>query len=129
MTVSLDVTFRDMATSPSVIAAAQRWANRLGKLDDRIEFCTLVISRPHQHHRHGQQFHIRIELVRPDRTIEVSRDAGLDGAHEDVYVAIADAFRAARTQMLRARASERQIAAQRRLPVAPGMQSLRPEEP
>lgn len=100
MPVSLEVTFRDMPSSDSVIAAAQRWANRLGKLDSRIERCTVVVDRPHQRHRHGQQFHIRIELVRPDRTITVARDPGLDGAHEDIYVAIADAFRAARRQLL-----------------------------
>lgn len=99
MPVLLDVTFRDMPSSESVIATAQRWANRVGKLDTRIERCSVVISRPHQHHRHGQQFRVRIELVRPDLTIAVTRDPGLDGAHEDVYVALSDAFRAARRQL------------------------------
>lgn len=99
MPVLLDVTFRDMPSSDAVIAAAQRWANRLGKLDTRIERCSVVIDRPHQRHRQGAQFHIRIELIRPDRTISVARDAGLDGAHEDVYVALSDAFRAARRQL------------------------------
>lgn len=99
MPVLLDVTFRDMESSDAVIAAAQRWANRIGKLDTRIERCSVVVSRPHQHHHKGQQFRIRIELVRPDQTIAVARDPGLDGAHEDIYVALADAFRAARRQL------------------------------
>lgn len=99
MPVLLEVTFRDMPSSDAVIAAAQRWANRIGKLDTRIERCSVVIDRPHQHHRQGQQFRVRIELVRPDRSITVARDPGLDGAHEDVYVAIADAFRATRRQL------------------------------
>jgi hypothetical protein len=99
MPVLLEVTFRDMSTSDAVIAAAQRWANRLGKLDPRIQRCSVVVDRPHQRHRQGQQFHIRIELARPDQTITVTRDPGLDGAHEDIYVALADAFRAARRQL------------------------------
>jgi hypothetical protein len=99
MPVSLDVTFRDMPSTETVIAAVQRWADRLGKLDPRIQRCAVVISRPHQHHRHGQQFHIGIELVRPDHNIIVAHDPGLDAAHEDVYVALGDAFRAARRQL------------------------------
>ena len=95
----LDLTFRDMTPSESVTAAVHRWVDRLGRIDDRIQHCTVVVERPHQSHRHGQQFHVRIELAVPDHTIAVARDPQRDGAHEDVYVAIADAFRAARRQL------------------------------
>lgn len=42
---------------------------------------------------------MRLLLVVPGPDIVVSRDHALDGAHEDVYVTIRDAFRAARRQL------------------------------
>lgn len=41
---------------------------------------------------------MRVELSVPDRVLTVDR-SGADPAHEDVYVAISDAFRAARRQL------------------------------
>jgi len=89
-----------MTPSPCVEDAVRRWAARLEHTYDRIERCAVVIEVPHRHHRQGNTFHIRVEVTVPDRTIEVSRDPGLDHAHEDIYVAISDAFRAARRQLL-----------------------------
>jgi ribosome-associated translation inhibitor RaiA len=99
MHIPLDLTFRDMDSSAAVTEAVQRLVDRLAKFDHRIQRCAVVVERPHQHHRSGQQFHVRIELTVPDRTITVARDAGLDASHEDIYIAIADAFRAAKRQL------------------------------
>ena len=76
-----------------------RWVARLEHAFERIERCAVVIEVPHRHQRQGNVFHVRVEVTVPDRTIAVSRDPGLDHAHEDVYVAIANAFRAARRQL------------------------------
>jgi ribosome-associated translation inhibitor RaiA len=99
MSIPLDLTFRDMPPSDAVTADVRRWVDHLERFADRVQRCTVVIERPHQSHRHGQQFHVRIELSVPDHPIEVARDPQRDGAHEDIYVAIADAFRAARRQL------------------------------
>lgn len=40
-----------------------------------------------------------VAVAVPGPDIKVSRDHSLDGAHEDLYVAIRDAFRAARRQL------------------------------
>lgn len=99
MQFPVDITFRGMGTSPSVEASVRRWAERLDHVFDRIVRCAVVIEVPHKSHRHGQTFHVRVEVVIPARTISVDRDPGRDPGHEDVYVAIADAFRAARRQL------------------------------
>jgi cold shock CspA family protein len=44
-------------------------------------------------------YHVRIDLTVPGDELVVSRDPGKDQAHEDVYVAIRDAFDAARRQL------------------------------
>ena len=88
-----------MAPSPFVEAAVHRWANRLDRVFDRIDRCDVVVEVPHRHHQQGRLFHVRIELKVPHQTLVVSHDCGIDHAHENVYVAIAAAFRAARRQL------------------------------
>jgi len=52
---------------------------------------------------------VRIDLTIPHRVISVSDGTNLDHAHEDIYVAIADAFRAARRQLLDHRDARREF--------------------
>jgi ribosome-associated translation inhibitor RaiA len=95
MQTPVEITFRGMSTSPSVEAVLQRWVTRLERSYPRLQHCAVVVEMPHQHGQQGNLFHIGIGLTVPGRTIAVSHELG----HEDVYVAIADAFRAARRQL------------------------------
>jgi hypothetical protein len=97
--MTLDIVFRGMAESPAVTAVVRRWAARLDRSCEYIRHCSVTIELPHRRQRSGGTFHVRIELAVPDRVIVASRDPGLDHGHEDVYVALADAFRAARRQL------------------------------
>lgn len=98
MSPEVEITFRGFDASASVEGTIQRWVARLERSYERILRCAVVVEIPHRRHRHGQTFHIRIELGVPSRVIVVSRDPR-DPSHEDVYVAVADAFRAARRQL------------------------------
>lgn len=88
-----------MARSPSVEAQVQRWVHKLEHVHERLQRCSARIEQPHRHGRKGNTFRVRVELAVPGETIVVSRDPGIDQAHENVYVAISDAFRAARRQL------------------------------
>ena len=75
---------------------------RAGKLDkfyDQIMTCSVMIEAPHGHHYKGNLYHIRIDLTVPNGEIVINRDPGDHHAHEDVYVAIRDAFDAARRKL------------------------------
>ena len=72
----------------------RRWMGRLERAYDRIVRCSVVLELPHRHHRHGHAFHVRIELVVPERVIVVAQDS------TDAYVAIAEAFHVARRQLV-----------------------------
>jgi ribosome-associated translation inhibitor RaiA len=99
MAISLNVTCRDMALTPAIERFLQGWADKLEAVSPRASRCEVVIERPHQHQHQGQRFRVRVSLAAPGPDIVVSRDPALDASHEDVYVAIRDAFRAARRQL------------------------------
>ena len=88
-------TFRDMPPSPALQAAAERWVARLEQVFDRIVGCHVAIEKPHRHHLHGSAFQVNIKLAIPGASIAVTNQL-----NEDAYVALADAFRAARRQLL-----------------------------
>ncbi|MEJ7604158.1 MAG: HPF/RaiA family ribosome-associated protein [Kofleriaceae bacterium] len=99
MPVPLELTFREMDPSPAVEQVIRAWADRLERSFDRVIRCAVSIAVPHRHHERGRTFEVHIELVVPDRVIVVSRDPGRNHDHENVYVAITDAFLAARRQL------------------------------
>jgi hypothetical protein len=99
MSNQIEITFRGIERSEHVERFVRDWSAKLDQTYDRIERCTVIIDSPHQHHRNGRRFQVRIVLAIPGDDVVVSRDPGIDGAHEDVYVAVRDAFRAARRQL------------------------------
>lgn len=95
MGISTELTFHEIPHSDAVEAAVQRWVVRLEHLHDRIVRCHVKIEQPHKSQRHGREFEVHVVLEIPGNDIAVSKVR-----HEDIYVAIADAFRAARRQLL-----------------------------
>ncbi|MGN6109631.1 MAG: HPF/RaiA family ribosome-associated protein [Kofleriaceae bacterium] len=95
MPIPTEITFHGIDPSAAVEASVMRWVARLEHVFDRIENCHVVIDQPHKRHRHGREFHITITLEVPGKNIAVSHIG-----HEDIYVAVGDAFRAARRQLL-----------------------------
>jgi ribosome-associated translation inhibitor RaiA len=95
MQLPLQITFRHMDSSPAVEAEIRKRAERLERLSDRITACRVVVEAPHQHHRKGKLYCIRIDLSVPGEEIPVTHNGPQDHAHEDIYVAIRDAFNTA----------------------------------
>lgn len=93
------VTFKDMATSDAVETRIRERAGHLGRYHDRITVCRVVVAEAHRQHHKGNFHHVRIDMTVPDGEIVVNREPELDHAHEDVYVAVSDAFNAARRQL------------------------------
>ena len=99
MDVPLELSFRNMDSSDAVEARVRERVDKLETYFGRINACRVVVETPHRHHRKGKIYHVRIEIGVPGRTFIVDRDPGQHHAHEDVYVAIRDAFDAARRQL------------------------------
>ncbi|MFI5401851.1 MAG: HPF/RaiA family ribosome-associated protein [Planctomycetota bacterium] len=94
-----EISFRDMPRWEKAEAEARKRAAELERFFDRITSCRVVIEAPHQHQQKGQVYHVRIDLTVPGREIVVNRDPSGHRQHEDLYLAIRNAFRAARRQL------------------------------
>jgi len=90
------ICFAGIAVDEQVREAALAAIADLEQLSGRITGCHVVISQPHRHHRRGRLYSVRIELFVPGAELVVNRDHHLDHAHEDVIVALRDAFLVAR---------------------------------
>lgn len=94
----LQITFRNIDASSAVEAKIRERARELEQFYDRIVSCRVVIEGPNRR-RHGDLFHIRVDLKVPGKEIVVKRDPPEHYAHEDIYVAVRDCFDAVRRQL------------------------------
>jgi len=100
MQLPIEITFRDMERSDAVEAAVREKADKLERFYDKIMSCHVMIEAPHGHHHQGRLFQVRIDLTVPDAELVVNREHHhRDHSHEDVYVAIRDAFNAMQRQL------------------------------
>jgi len=99
MAVSLNLTYHNMDPSAAVEQAIREKVDKLAQFSDQITACHVTVDAPHKHHHKGKIYSIMIELHVPDTEIVVSRSPSENHAHEDVYVAIRDAFNSARRQL------------------------------
>jgi len=96
METPLKITFQDIESSESIEALIREKVVKLEHLYGRITGCRVAVQRQRARGHQGHLFEIHVEVVVPGRPeIVVSRDPGRDRAHEDVRVAIRDAFDAA----------------------------------
>lgn len=112
-----------MPPSEAIEANIRERAEKLDTFYDRIMSCRVVIEAPHRSHRKGKAYHVRIDMTlpggelvvkrepkrivdeplrllkEPEVELAVNRELSKPDAHEDVYVAIRDAFDAARRKL------------------------------
>ncbi len=99
MKVPLRITFHQMDTSPTVEAKVREKVEKLEAFSKHITACRVSVESSYKHNQQGNLFHIVINLDVPNNEIVVSREHGDKHSHEDVYVAIRDAFDSARRQL------------------------------
>src|SRR6516162_503923 len=92
MELPLQITFRHMDSSDAVAKCIRERAEELERFFDRIMSCRVVLECRHPRRQQGNLFRVRVDLKVPGREIVVGRDPAAHHAHEDVYVAIRDAF-------------------------------------
>jgi ribosomal subunit interface protein len=96
----VQVTFQDIEPSDSVESLIREKIAKLEEFHGRIMSCRVAISQPRARGRNGHLFKVRVDLtVAGGKEIVASRDPGLDHSHENLLVAIRDAFETASRQL------------------------------
>lgn len=99
MQIPLQITFRNLDRSPALETSVREHAEKLDTYYDRIMNCRVVIEEQHKHHRHGNHYHVSIDVTVPGAELVASREPDAHHAYTDVYVAIRDAFDTMRRQL------------------------------
>ncbi len=94
MKLPLQITARNISLSEAAETSIREKAAKLDTFYDRIMSCRVVVDAPHRHQHQGVQYNVRIDITVPGGELVVKREP-----HEDLYVAIRDAFDAARRQI------------------------------
>jgi len=94
MRVPLQISFRNIMPSEAVESRIREKVAELEEFAPRIISCRVIVEALHRHHRKGRLYHVRVDVRVPGADIVVSREHQLAHEHEDVYVAVRDAFAA-----------------------------------
>lgn len=100
MILQPQITFRNMDPSAAVEADVLRRIEWLERFHPSITACRVVVEAPHRHRKTGTPYRVRVDITVPGAELVAGRDPPEHRAHADVYVAVRDAFRAARRQLL-----------------------------
>ena len=100
MLVPVQITFRNTDPSEAVSADINRRIEKLSRQQGNIINCRVVVEAPLPNQRKGGLYRVRIDLGCPEGQVIVNREPdSRNQAHQDVYLAVRDAFRAAERQL------------------------------
>ena len=99
MRFPLQVSFHNTRRSTSAEEEVREYAEKLDKYHSRIQNCEVFIDKPHHHQTKGNEFQVKILLSVPGQKIAVSPTSPKHGDHNELHVALRDAFEAARRQL------------------------------
>ena len=99
MQLPLQITFRQMEPSAAIEARIRELAAKLERFSKHITRCHVIVEPVPHHQRQGGLFEFHIDITLPGEEIAIRRAHPASQAHEDPYVALRDAFRAARRKI------------------------------
>lgn len=99
MKIPLQITFRNLEPSDAIEAKIRAKSEKLERFAEDIMSCRVIVEAPHKHHHKGVTYAVKIDITLPGTEIIADRHPDQHHAHEDVYVAIRDAFDAAYRQL------------------------------
>ena len=101
MKLPLEISFQGMARSEALEASVERHAAKLERFHTDIVRCRVSLVLDEKHKQQGNPFTVAIDVTVPGQELVANRNA-----HEDLYVALGDAFKDM-TRMLDDAASKR----------------------
>jgi len=95
METELHIALHNMPRSEALEARIREDVAKLELVHPRLISCRVAVEQVDKHHHQGRQFAVKVEVRAPGHEQAVSTHHH----HEDVYVAVRDAFDSARRQL------------------------------
>jgi ribosome-associated translation inhibitor RaiA len=99
MRAPIQIAYRNIEPTEALERAVRTRARKLERYYDGIIGCKVVLEAPHKRHHKGNHYRVLIALGVPGDELVVGRHPMKNGAHEDLYVVIRDAFAAAEREL------------------------------
>ena len=99
MTHEFQIIFRNIDQTGALVDAVEKRINKLERYCDQIITGRVVLDSPHNNHQKGKVYSVGLEIRTPSKEVRVNQEQHDNHAHEDLYVAIRDAFNAAERQL------------------------------
>lgn len=99
MTNDFQIVFHNIEQSTSISDAVNKRISKLQRFCDRILAGRVVLDSPHNNHHKGKVYSVGLEIHIPSKEVRVNQEQHDNHAHENLYVAIRDAFNAAERQL------------------------------
>jgi len=99
MTNEFQVVFHNIDQSDAVMDAVNKRISKLERYCDQIITGRVVLDSPHNNHHKGKVYSVGLEIHTSQKEVRVNQEQHDNHAHEDLYVAIRDAFNAAERQL------------------------------
>jgi len=95
----LEISFRDIEHSDAIEFHIREKASKLTERYDDITGIRAVVGLPHNHSQKGKIAHISLEIGMPGEVIAITNDHHDNPEHENMYVALRDAFEKAQRKI------------------------------
>ncbi len=99
MNNEFQIFFHNIDQTEALQEAVRKRIAKLERYCERIIRGRVVLDSPHNHHYKGKVYSVGLEIHTPQREVRVNQEQHDNHAHEDLYVAIRDAFNAAERQL------------------------------
>ncbi|MGF7212994.1 ribosome-associated translation inhibitor RaiA/cold shock CspA family protein [Skermanella aerolata] len=99
MRILLEISVKNMDPSPAIEARIREKADKLDRFYQHIMRCRVTVGAPHRCHHQGRLYEVNMGITIPKGELTVPREEHRNHAHEDIQVAIRDAFDAAVRQL------------------------------
>lgn len=101
MEAPLELSFVNLDPSDAAEQQIRERVDKLERIFGRVTSCHVFVEAPHKAHRKGNRFEVRVELRVPGTELAVNNKPGDVKAHEDLSIAVRDAFNAMERQLRR----------------------------
>jgi ribosomal subunit interface protein len=99
MSNEFQIVFHNIDPSDAVTDSVNKRVEKLRRFNGDIIGGRVVLDSPHNNRHKGKVYSVALELHTPNKEVVVTQEQHDNHAHEDLYVAIRDAFNAAERQL------------------------------